>query len=323
MNHTQIESKRNPPQAPITWPGGKRFAFTIFDDTDYATIENVPQIYGLLADLGFRTTKSVWPLRGTGIASCPGDTCEEPAYLEWLRVLQEQGFEIGYHLATFHTSPRQETVKALERFREYFGHDPDTAANHANCRDGIYWGSDRLSGARRLVYDLLTRFRHHRAYRGHVEGDPLFWGDLCREHIRYTRNFVFPETNTLACCSFMPYHDPNRSYVNGWFASSDGHNLGQFLQCISEPNQDQLEADGGACIMYAHLGHGFMEGERPNREFARLMERLSRKNGWFVPTSTMLDHLVQQNGLHEITARERRELEWRWLWGKLRLGGST
>ena len=48
----------------ITWPGGKSFAFTVFDDTDRATVENVGPVYRFLAELGFLTTKSVWPIRG-------------------------------------------------------------------------------------------------------------------------------------------------------------------------------------------------------------------------------------------------------------------
>ena len=47
----------------VRWPDGKDFAFTIFDDTDYARMDNVPPVYEFLKDQGFRTTKSVWPLR--------------------------------------------------------------------------------------------------------------------------------------------------------------------------------------------------------------------------------------------------------------------
>jgi hypothetical protein len=36
------------------WPGGKDFAFTIFDDADSQTLENGRPTYGLLAELGFR-----------------------------------------------------------------------------------------------------------------------------------------------------------------------------------------------------------------------------------------------------------------------------
>ena len=43
-----------------------------------------------------------------------------------------------------------------------------------------------------------------------VEGSPLFWGDKCRDHIKYVRNFVFDDINTLAACPHMPYHDRAR-----------------------------------------------------------------------------------------------------------------
>ena len=65
--------------------------------------------------------------------------------------------------------------------------------------------ADRLAHG---LYNLLTRFRNRGKYRGHVEGDPYFWGDLCRQKIKYYRNFTFRDINTLKACPFMPYHDP-------------------------------------------------------------------------------------------------------------------
>ena len=44
----------------IIYPQNKNFAFTIFDDTDYANIDNVKPIYDYLYDLGLLTTKSIW-----------------------------------------------------------------------------------------------------------------------------------------------------------------------------------------------------------------------------------------------------------------------
>ena len=40
----------------IEFPGDRRFAFTILDDTDDSTLENVRPVYERLRDLGFRTT---------------------------------------------------------------------------------------------------------------------------------------------------------------------------------------------------------------------------------------------------------------------------
>ena len=52
--------------ATMDFPGVKRFAFTVFDDTDHATVRNTAPVYALLEELGI-TTKSVWvyPPRGT------------------------------------------------------------------------------------------------------------------------------------------------------------------------------------------------------------------------------------------------------------------
>ena len=44
----------------MRWPEDKAFAFTIIDDTDYATIENIKPVYDFLYDAGLKTTKTVW-----------------------------------------------------------------------------------------------------------------------------------------------------------------------------------------------------------------------------------------------------------------------
>ena len=62
------------PRQPIDWPDGKSFAFTVFDDTDNATVERVSPVYALRTDLGLRTTKSVWPLEGEGALKFSGST---------------------------------------------------------------------------------------------------------------------------------------------------------------------------------------------------------------------------------------------------------
>jgi len=305
--------------APLAWPDGKAFAFTVFDDTDNQTLANGKPVYDLLADLGFRTTKSVWPLAGSRPARFEGATCADPAYLAWTRELQAQGFEIGLHGATYHTSPREVTSEALATFAAAYGHPPRAHANHYDNREGIYWGDARFSGVNRWAYNALTRFRRAGAFEGHVPSSPLFWGDLCRDAIGYVRNFVFDDINTLRACPQMPYVDPDRPYVRRWFASTDGPNAAAFVRALSEANQDRLEEEGGACIMYTHFAEGFVADGQPVPAFARVMERLSRKNGWFVPVSTLLDHIVVSRGEHVLTARERASLERRWLASALRI----
>jgi hypothetical protein len=190
-------------------------------------------------------------------------------------------------------------------------------ASHARCAESIYWGAARLTGIHRPIYNLATRFRNVGLFRGHVEGDRYFWGDLCRQQVKYCRNFIYPDINTLKQCPMMPYADPDRPFVNYWYASSAGHDVTAFVELIGEEYQDRLEAEGGACIVYTHFASGFSNAHGVDSQFRRLIERLSRKNGWFVPVATLLDYLLSQRSRAEITPRERRGLERRWLRYKL------
>lgn len=306
----------------ITWPDHKQFAFSIFDDTDYATVENVRPVYSFLADLGITTTKSVWPAEGDDRPRCGGATCKDVAYLEWLRSLQKLGFEIAFHGATFHSSVRTDIDAALQRFKDLFGQYPRTMANHSESRENIYWGGSRLTGFNRLIYNLLTGFRYRRKYLGHVENSPYFWGDLCRDRVKYVRNFIYPEVNTLRACPLMPYHDPARPFVNYWFAASEGPEIESFNRTLNEQAQDELEIEGGACIMYTHLACGFYDNGALNRRFTELMTRLGKKNGWFVPVGTLLDFLLEQRGHVVISPTQRRSQERKWLAHKMKVGRS-
>jgi len=306
----------------IIWPDNKAFAFTVFDDTDSQTLEKCRAVYSFLSDLGLRTTKSVWVLSPTEPTTDKGADCEDPAYLAWLKELQARGFEIAYHMACATTARREETISALDIFRREFGHDPRAMANHYASGEDVYFGDARVSGVYRLAYNLLTRFQNRNRFRGHIPGDPLFWGDVCQERIWYVRSFTFAEVNTLKVCPWMPYHDAERPYVNHWFASSEGAEAPSFLERLSEANQDRLEAEGGACIMYTHFGLGFVEQGALNPRFCALMERLSRKNGWFVPVSTLLDYLLDLRGTRVLRNAERAALERKWLMHKIRFGSA-
>lgn len=305
---------------PVAWPLG-RFAFTVFDDPDGQSLETSRLVYGLLSDMGFQTTIAVWPLGPRRLANSGGETCANPAYLDHLRTLQDKGFEIAWHLATPHTSSREETMEGLDKFRQLFGHDPDSMANHYNG-EALYWGPARLGGLSRSVYSLMTGYSSANRYFGHVAGHPYFWGDLCRERIRYCRNFVFSNINTLTSCPWMPYEDPARPWVNRWFAASEGADGTAFRRLLSEANQDQLEEEGGASIVYTHFGHGFVENGKLNSTFVRLMERLRLKSGWFVPVNKLLDYLSEKKCVCILDTHQRRSLERRWLIQKLLRGTS-
>ena len=52
-------------------PTGKRFAFSILDDTDDSTLENVEPLYAILRDHGFRTTKTAPRLKRSAVPAPP------------------------------------------------------------------------------------------------------------------------------------------------------------------------------------------------------------------------------------------------------------
>jgi hypothetical protein len=299
----------------MSWPQGRKFAFTIFDDTDWATVENVKPVYDLLANLGMRTTKSVWVFRGERKPRNGGMTCEDGEYLEWVLSLQDQGFEVGLHNAAPGTSRREQTREALGRFRELFGDQKIVHSNHTGCLEDIYWGDARLSGWRRALYNVLTRGRRHELFRGHIEGDPLFWGDLCQERVRYVRNFLFDDLNTLAMCPEMPYHDPAKPYVNFWFASTIGASLTSFLKNFTRTKVDRLVDEGGLCIAYVHFAAGFVRDGQVKPEFRKRMEYIASKDGWFAPVSEVLDFLRSGGNRADrvISPTKRSRLETRWL----------
>jgi hypothetical protein len=318
-NHQERREMPAPPV--VNWPDGKRFAFTIFDDPDAQSYEDGLVVYSFLAECGFRTTRGVWPAAPVRTPNSGGETCAHEAYRRHTRELQASGFEVGYHNTTKHSSVREEIVKGLDTFRDYFGHDPYAMANHYNA-EAIYWGAARVTPPVRSIYSLATLGRTRGVHFGETEGHPSFWGDVCHERVRYCRNFVYSDVNTLAACPWMPYFDPRRPYVQAWYSSSEGSNVTRLTTTLSEANQDRLEEEGGACVMYTHFGHGYVENGQLHPRFKALMQRLSRKNGWFVPVSTLLDYLGRQRASLEITDAQRGSLERRWLWEKLFRGTS-
>jgi len=306
----------------INWPNNKKFAFTIFDDTDRSNLKDSKIIYEYLEELGFKTTRSVWMLKDDDNSEEKGVTCENNLYLDWLLEIKNKGFEIGYHNATCNSSKRQSTKEALDKFIKVFGQKPNVMANHSENKENIYWGSQRLSGNRKIIYNILTFLKKNKYYEGHKKSSPYFWGDFCKEYISYVRNFVFSDINTLKCCPYMPYKDLTKPYVNSWFASSEGNNVEMFTKCISNKNQDQLEIEGGACIMYTHFADGFCENGKLSEKFKVQMKRLSKKNGWFVPVSSLLEFLKKQNTTQIINKNQISKLEWKWLFDKLILGST-
>lgn len=302
----------------ISFPDGKRFAFTILDETDYSTLEKIGPAYRLLADLGFRTTKTVWPLASDPRGEIGGSTLVEAPYLEFIRSILSQGFEIALHGVRNHDASRATVEQGLGEFRRLLGQDPRTHCNHLRNRDNLYWDRDRFTTRLpRLASRILEGVIPAPRFEGDEEGSPYFWGDLCRDRIDYVRNFVLKDINLLRVNPTLPYHNPRQPFVRFWFSSTFGDKAPSFCRALREKNQDRLEEEGGVCILYTHFGLGFCENGELHTEFARLMRRLARKNGWFVPVATLLDFLRSRRQDSTIPLEELRRLERRWLFQRL------
>jgi len=266
-----------------------------------------------------RTTKSIWVFADGENPTNKGMTCEEPAYREWLFNLQAQGFEIGLHNIAAGTSKRERISQGLETYRSLFGRENAVYTNHVGCLDNIYWGQYRVSSWRRKVYNALTRGQHRHISYGHKRKSQHFWGDLCQQHVRYARNFVFNELNALNICPEMPYHDPQRPFVNFWFVSTNAGKIGSFLNRFTQKNMDRLIQQGGLCIAYVHFGRGFVRDKQVCPQVRKSLESIAAQNGWFAPVSTVLDFLRKDQTRQERTINSERlsQLETRWLLNKM------
>lgn len=275
----------------MQFPDGRRFAFSILDDTDDATLENVAPVYRLLEELGFRTTKTAWPM------DCPegsrlyfaADTLQRPDYCAFVERLAAAGFEIASHGATMESSLRERTLAGLAFLRERFGDGVRLHANHGQNRENLYWGHQRfrLPGLR----TLLARLRPGVPSLGAEEGSPYFWGDVARQQFAYVRNFTFSSLDMRARNPEMPYRLASTPYVDLWFSTTDAPDVHVWNRRVTRSALERLEARGGVCIVSTHLGKGFVREGRLDPEFEETLRWLSGRPGWFVPVSTLLDHL--------------------------------
>jgi hypothetical protein len=300
--------------SPGRYPGGARFAFTIFDDTDDATPENVGPVYSLLSELGMRATKTIWPV------ACPegseiffaGQTLDDSGYPEFIRSLTAAGFELAFHGATMESSRRERVVAALERFREFTGVWPRAHANHGHNRDNLYWGVDRVDLLPVRWFYALTNGNPRNWFQGHRENSPFWWGDLCQERIDYVRNLTYDEVNLLRINPGMPYRDPRRPLVRWWFSATDAEDCAAFNHLLNEAAQDRLEAEGGVCIVATHLGKRYTRDGRVDPRFETLLRRLAGKQGWFPTVSELLDWLLATKRQDVLPRNEWRRMQVRW-----------
>jgi hypothetical protein len=301
-------------------PPGFRFAFSVLDDTDDSTLDNVGPLYAMLREYGLRTTKTVWPV------ACPegsrnffaAETLEDKKYLSFVHELADAGFEIASHGATMASSRRARTLEGLELLRTEFGRYPRLFCNHGQNRENLYWGSRRFqSPLLRALIRALER-RDGDAYEGDTEGSPFFWGDVCREAITYVRNFTFERLNMLEVDPGMPYHVASTPWVRFWFSTTDAPDVHVFNRVLSPERVDRLEAASGVCLISTHFGKGFVKDGRVNPGTERVLRHLADKRGWFVPVSDILDRLVAVGRGQTLSRSQLLRLELRFLTDRIK-----
>lgn len=301
----------------MQFPDGKRFAFTILDDTDDATFEIVRCVYDRLREYGFRTTKTVWPM------DCPegsqeyfaAETLQRPEYLAYVKQLVADGFELASHGATMESSDRERTLRGFAFLDEHFKTTLRLYANHGENRENLYWGAERFrTPPLRWLMRAVDRKQRSGHFSGHVEGSPYFWGDVCRTRFCYVRNFTFAGLDALAFNPEMPYSTASTPYVEHWFSTTDAPDPAAFLRRVTREAIDALEKAGGACIVSTHFGKkGYVADGSLHPGVDAMLRYIAAKPGWFVPASKILDHLRAQKPNREIGAFALARLELRFM----------
>jgi hypothetical protein len=292
------------------------FIFTIFDDTDNATIENIKPVYDCLYKNKIFITKSVWPKNVKIGNNFTGDSLEDKKYLSFILGLKEKGFEIALHNVGSGQFIREEIIDGVDKYKECIGEYPNIHVNHSANSDNIYWGEVRFI----FPFNYIYSFFNKKTYYGEIENSPFFWGDIVKKHIKYIRSHTFYDINTIKSDPYMPYIENRKSkYSNFWFSSTDALNLNSFNNMVSSNNIDKLIYENGISIIYTHFASGFVKNGQLNKEFETNIEYLSSKNGLFIPVSELLDLLLEKKYYKNLTISsfEKFKLDFRFFYQRI------
>ncbi len=240
--------------ARLLWPPHPyKAGFCITDDPDASTFPRTRAVYDHLLSKSFVTTKAVWafePADRCGIPAIPdsvlrGVTLEDPDFFSYCRDIHRAGVEVCLHGASAGNNTRERTRQALDLFEEHFG-ETSTFICHSKNAENIYW--EHLA-TRRFPFQTLLRARSTQSCSGEDETSPYFWGDLCRARVNQIRLFRTRRRNTLKRNPSMPYHDPAKPCVNGWFSATKR----SLADCATEEALESLKRECGLTILYQYL----------------------------------------------------------------------
>ena len=163
----------------VHWPENKKFAFTVVDDTDNSTIENIKPVYDFLFSHEIKTTKTVWVYPSKNKYS--GGYLLDDEYLDFILDLGGKGYEIGLHNVGSGEFNRVEIINGLKIYNQKLGTDSNIQINHASNPDNIYWGSDRYQLFLRSIINFL--YKEKRTFYGTNINSNYFWGDYCKKRL--------------------------------------------------------------------------------------------------------------------------------------------
>jgi hypothetical protein len=284
----------------VIWPVYPyKAGLCITDDTDAATFEQVKVVYDFLSSRHFLTTKTVWPfmpsdkcgIPPTPVSTLRGITLQDRRYLEYCKELRSKGYEICLHGASAGNNPRESTKMAFEFLRKEIGHS-DTFICHSKNADNIYW-NDKITSL--FPFKYLLRVISKCECSGEISTSPYFWGDLCHDNINQIRLYRTRCINTLRKNPSMPYHSPNRPFVNGWFSATKR----SLSDCAQKEELEKLVEENGLTVLYQYLHrYGSPNGHDLNKRFVNAVESLTSNASIKIDTvSNIMNRLRMIQGI--------------------------
>jgi len=286
-------------------PYGKNFTFTFTDDPDKNNIRDKKIVYDFLVEQGIKSTVLIYVKRATKTNMMPivpvknyryGDTLEKEEYREYIKYLQSVGFEIGTHTISAGADYREETLAGYDYFKEVLGQYPKHVIMHSHNLDNLYWGKYTFSNS--LVQYFLGLLISV-PYGGHIESSPYFWGDFAQKYTDYIRLWGTTDLNTLAFNPNMPYHDPDKKFVNYFYSFSDGYNHEILMKMLTDENIEEFKEERGLSIVYTHFAAEFVRDSVLSPHFKEQLVKISQDStGWFAPATEVLDRLLYLKNVH-------------------------
>ena len=278
----------------VIWlPLSYRAGISIADDPDNGTFKAFRKIYDLLLDLNFPTTRAMWVYpneQKTGIpnlnVSFFAPLLTEKKCLEYCKKLNEHGFEICLHGASCGNNSREKTIEALKYLENNISGCTSYICHSKNA-ENLYWDT-KVAHSKILKY-LLGFYTSNHCF-GEISCSPYFWGDICRERIKYIRLFRTRNLNTLSFNPSMPYHIFDKPYVNYWYSATKGY----IPNLLRPENLEMLCEENGLGILYQYMHKYVNNSNEINPAVKESLIRVADHSGILIkPVSWMLDRLKQ------------------------------